>query len=688
MRKRRILSLLLAVAVTATMLIAVPLTASAAEADNTWDAATDSTTRWAASGSTTTNGSLTVVVLPAKNKDTSKEAKWNFTAAASGKPAYGAAADNMRQSDVNSNASKDNIPAYNALKISVAKAGTVTCNIYLGTDRGIMVIKEKDGTGEYVKGTCPEGKTMTFDGSKDTAPGPGSFSDLTFDAEPGCNYYVGSTGSKMQYASVKFEEAKPGITLGQTELKIAPGGTAQLTATKTQIEDTIDWTVESDTSGGKITVDGSDITATVKVDEQTEVGKTATIKATAGEYSAECSVTVSDEKTISIKLHDPITNLKLKQGDEVKYDISVDKYDSGVYSVDKQIKVGTYNVEYTNAAPMSYDGDGIPATVDVKLGADASDVIELKVKNKTVSDSNFSEDIYEAIKGKSVTWGAKDQTWYPSSMGYLYSIQSNNIVRIAGSINGDTEDSIVYMTVQGGKINTEGRNSNFQYNDNTKLTIPVVPGSTVKIVNYTKNDTQNKKNNVNNAVYTITDSTGFNQTYGSVTNPDVKDSEERDTVYEQTHIYKGAENGYVTITATDVGGGYLSSITVDATANPKDYFGKGLTDSGWYQGKSGKEGVIRFLQKYVGNSEVDSYGIYFIDPKSNIEKAKISGSGEDLTESGIYADLYGISEGKNDTYSAKAFVEIGGKYIWSDSISGSVSDWSDTNKIDNYKPGE
>lgn len=87
-----------------------------------------------------------------------------------------------------------------------------------------------------------------------------------------------------------------GISLSQPTASVAPGGTLTLTVSpKPAGADlgTVVWAVENDTSGGKIEVTNG----LVSVASDAEVGKTATIKATCGEFSATCVVTVASAST-------------------------------------------------------------------------------------------------------------------------------------------------------------------------------------------------------------------------------------------------------------------------------------------------------------------------------------------------------------------------------------------------------
>ncbi len=470
---------------------------------------------------------------------------------------------------------------------------------------------------------------------------------------------------------VSYAASEPTISLNYKDVKLATGNTITLTPSFELMEgisaENVEW--ESDHSDYASVVGG-----VVTGEAPGSAVITAKVNYQSNDYTAKCNVTVANAIDLTLLFDKGVSQVKIKSSDGGGKEYTVTPASPKI----EDLPFGEYNLEYTNGAPVTFDISKLPPTLTVNK--DTSTTLSVGADyHKTTND--FSEEIYGAMKGHTVFWGSSSNKWVPSSMANLNLIQQKEIVPIAGSIDNATEDSNVYMTVQNGKLDFSGRTGNFQYGADTKLTIPVVPGSVITVINY-KNDQSDN----HNTVYTITDSTGASETVGTMSADGQK---EESYVYNKEYVYQGAMNGYVTITPVKNGDGYLTSIAVDATANPKDYFGAGLTDSGWYQGESGKEGVIRFLQKYVGNSKVDSYGIYFIDPKSDIEKAKISGSGEDLTDSGIYADLYGIPENNEETYSAKAFVVIDGKPIWSDSFSGKVSDWeSDANKIDEYPVGE
>lgn len=111
-------------------------------------------------------------------------------------------------------------------------------------------------------------------------------------------------------------------------------------------------------------------------------------------------------------------------------------------------------------------------------------------------------------------------------------------------------------------------------------------------------------------------------------------------------------------------------------------FGEGFADSGRYSVNSGGDdtiyGVIRYLQAYTG-AQPEEYGFYFIDNETGkiIQGSKISNTIDDIT-GGFYGDLIEIPESAfGTTYSAKAYVKVGGTIYFASSIGGEVTERSD-----------
>lgn len=112
-------------------------------------------------------------------------------------------------------------------------------------------------------------------------------------------------------------------------------------------------------------------------------------------------------------------------------------------------------------------------------------------------------------------------------------------------------------------------------------------------------------------------------------------------------------------------------------------FGEGFADSGRYSvnsdGANTIYGVIRYLQAYTG-AQPDEYGFYFIDNKTGkiIESQQITAMEAIGGAGGFYGDLIEIPESAfGTTYSAKAYVKVGGTIYFASSIGGEVTAESD-----------
>ena len=332
---------------------------------------------------------------------------------------------------------------------------------------------------------------------------------------------------------IKFIRTDPTLSISDSELLVAPQNSKTLTATVENMGDlTADSVVWSSNNEKVATVENGVVTG-VSLGTATI---TASITYNDITYSKTCEVTVSNSSDVFVTLGHPIKSLTLSQNGESKYVISA----NGIENID----FGTYDVSYENNAPMTYVGDNVPASLTVDAETTA---FTINTKLNTLAETTFSDEVYEAIsKSKSVKWGASGSTWYPTSFGYLNSLEQNNIFPVAGSVDESKSDSVVYATVQGGKIHSFGRNGNFQFNAGTKMTVPVVPGSTVTVINYS-NDSSGSNNNV----YTID-----GVQVGTLKSDDAAQS----SVYEYKYVYTGTENGSVEIVG--LSGGYLSSVTV------------------------------------------------------------------------------------------------------------------------------
>ena len=106
--------------------------------------------------------------------------------------------------------------------------------------------------------------------------------------------------TENSYTVTKEGEITPitkGITLSSTSLSIAPGTTAQLTATLTGITGNVTWT-SADTNVVTVTTSEDTLTATLTVADGATLGTTVEITATCGEYSAKCTITVEEASNI------------------------------------------------------------------------------------------------------------------------------------------------------------------------------------------------------------------------------------------------------------------------------------------------------------------------------------------------------------------------------------------------------
>ncbi len=389
-------------------------------------------------------------------------------------------------------------------------------------------------------------------------------------------YSTDKSDIRVNMIDIKFIRTDPTLSISDSELLVAPQNSKTLTATVENMGDlTADSVVWSSNNEEVATVENGVVTG-VSLGTATI---TASITYNDITYSKTCEVTVSNSSDVFVTLGHPIKSLTLSQNGESKYVISA----NGIENID----FGTYDVSYENNAPMTYVGDNVPASLTVDAETTA---FTINTKLNTLAETTFSDEVYEAIsKSKSVKWGASGSTWYPTSFGYLNSLEQNNIFPVAGSVDESKSDSVVYATVQGGKIHSFGRNGNFQFNAGTKMTVPVVPGSTVTVINYS-NDSSGSNNNV----YTID-----GVQVGTLKSDDAAQS----SVYEYKYVYTGTENGSVEIVG--LSGGYLSSVTV----TPPTYTGIVLPDDMTLN--NGSKSPVTITVSEVTEAYTDEYADVF-----------------------------------------------------------------------------
>lgn len=132
----------------------------------------------------------------------------------------------------------------------------------------------------------------------------------------------------------------------------------------------------------------------------------------------------------------------------------------------------------------------------------------------------------------------------------------------------------------------------------------------------------------------------------------------------------------------------MTSIAVDATVNLTDYFGKGLTDKGFYykdEDYNNKLGVIRFLQS-VQNVEITEFGFYIVKGSDasiiQTQKTEVSSTeqAEAVMNNGFFTDVFGIPSGETAACLAVPFVKLkdGEKVVTGMAIQASMSedDWN------------
>ena len=575
MRKRRILSLLLAVAVTATMLIAVPLTASAESGDTVYT--------WDFTSSEFFENNISKETPNIKSDQEEETAILSNPGSRLNKNTSNIPPLNAKLEDGGSEGCN------NALKFDVPDGSTATLYIQVGSGSKSREFKlYKDGNIE-----SPVLDQTIADSNK--------FYIFTTKLDCGQTYYFDSSKQKFLLGKIVLivtpvdSQPETHVILDKSEVSISEGHTAELNAT---------------------VIDGENEKVTWSID---------------GTDYAEYNVDVSDGNKITITGN----------------------------------KAG--NAQIT-AKLQSDNSKSATCNVTVKPQPIVPGVVGAVDQLRPVTETTTFEILDEAVKV-----GA-DTSIAPYENGKLY---FEGYVASAGSASNR------YLAKTSYDVDNNAKNSNqgISVNANEVFAVKLSMGSEIK-VNITSTSTSATRHGKLLSAPSSSDYLVQTDDLKSTTNPDHAALMTYTAKSEDEIVYISADGECV-----------ISQIQV-TVPDSAEYFGNGKADSGWYEKDGAKEGVIRFLQQFKEQSQgtVKKYGFYFIDPKGNIEKAKITEEKE-LTDEGIYADLYGIMNDDTKTYSAKAFVTIDDgsteTTYWSGKIDGSISDWtSDEYKIDNYEPGK
>ena len=222
--------------------------------------------------------------------------------------------------------------------------------------------------------------------------------------------------TENSYTVTKEGEITPttkGITLSSTSLSIAPGKTAQLTATLTGITGNVTWT-SADTNVVTVTTSEDTLTATLTVADGATLGTTVEITATCGEYSAKCTITVEEASNI-----DELEKYILGEDEEgrdlfgildaEKFIFQQDPLDSES-TVHEKVKLAYMkeNEEYTFYIRYNRDVYKFDYSVNI-INGDDDDEDNDEYECKTVKDSLTLVNTPTGNLGKYVTYA--NNTW-------------------------------------------------------------------------------------------------------------------------------------------------------------------------------------------------------------------------------------------------------------------------------------
>ena len=633
-KTKRIFSLLLALAVMATMLTALPLTVRASTVSDlkaVSESATYYFVDYTASGTTKiSKGSLFAA---------------EYLLAGSGDLS---AANNKRSSTINESSYLNCLRIKDNVNIVFKVASACTVTIY-GQSHASRVVRAgtSDRTDDVYNGSSAANTgVFTFDVEGDNVNKPiyiNSYDTTQPDKTGGGDLYLAGITFEIkpvvQTPSVKFNSSSANIALDgsldlSTLLTTSNLGSAEITY--------------SIVSGSEfVSLEGSTVTANAQ--------GTATVKASATVDDVEYSDTIE-----IVSGYAPVTALEITpESATIYYTKSVQlsteatpsnatdttviwkSSDDSIATVDSSGKVTAKSKKGSaTITATSVDGPSAQATITVTnnpyvTSSGARSESELVAPTKTVV-----MDLVAAAEAVGYKKGCAFDQLPPYLNGYGF---FDNAIMPVGTDGGNayygskTSVNLDETTNDGGiliKLEQE------------VIAVKIGAGSTIKVP---------------------IKSGGGGDRYGTISSASGSDGD----LYKSTSLANYGEDvmTYTNNTGADqivylsaTGDSFIAQIQVIVPPT----FGATDTDKGFYYDAdvSTKLGVIRFFQE-VAASGVENYGFYILDSKGETEKAVITPEAEKVTELvGIYADLYGIpetDESKATNYYMKAFVTIGGE---------------------------
>lgn len=630
MRLKRIFALFLALAVMSTVIVALPLTVSAASVNDlqtitetTVFNLKDGVTSYDTSGALYYDGKLFI-----KTDNIS----------GSGGSTFHNPITNTDDDYTNVVRLKQIGNRHMALKVDNGAKITIYCNTRSGR---VVAISTSDTNNpkNFVATSFNQQTSFTYTSTSEQILYIASYpinTDGTYpdNVSSGADMYVGAI-------VVEYETIEPTIYLNKTSVDVAVGGTDTINVVNSEnLEKITSTTFESDNSDIATVDDSGTITGVSE--------GTATITVTASDgtnqATATCAVNVANDIDVNV-ISSGVTALgtvKLISTEDTSVEYTMES------NVIPDVPFGTYTVSAENLAPVTYTLN-YPETLDV---TPTSRSLTITQSNNEFDTATFSDEVYNKIIGNSVMWGFLESAPKPTSFQKIDSLGSSKYVPIAGSLNSGNSDSEVIAYLTGEKL-TGSRTGNFQFNRNTTLRIPVVPGSKVTVVNYSSDTTT-----THNCVYSITEDTGKAVQVGDLT--DETAGTTFSSVFEYDYIYTGSANGYVDITS--LGGGYLSSITVAPKNFDNIIRAEEMSNHGAnlrYDRASGQTPTDAYIDEYasvfgenfanLGNKKAGFIWNGNVNP-DNADKYVSMKIKPD--ESGIYK-IYLLSENSSDNYRLK-----------------------------------
>lgn len=461
-------------------------------------------------------------------------------------------------------------------------------------------------------------------------------------------------------------------------------------------------------------------TATYTVDDSTTLSESVTVRYTPGNgyteeryeslfmYLGKNSITGTNGTIIGSNTGTNPSNWKDKsenyvyQTENLKEDVitfsSIDlagKYDGvAIYAADANDATVTVKVGETALADgenVNTGGWGTYKETTYKISDDAkyaSGTVTLNISKSTTYSGNY-------VYVRFFNWGEESSYTVTEYQGTSEQFSAGNNCtggtdfEFMSGVSGAEKSIFAESASMPGKVKSSLTEKYINYiaGTNTEYSHPTLTNVSLDAGNYIIYYLGSNKNDLN-AKINEGDTLKFTNLYNSgfATGTVGRESQELYLQSAQFTLTEALSNATIVF---DSSATFLPDLYSVVIAKIPASFGASETDSGKYTSADDQtKGVIRFLQEYSGEQPT-SYGFYFVDSNGTIvmenetTESKIENSTDAIENGGFYGDLDAIPEGDGNTYYAKPFVNIDGTMLYGEAIGGSV-DWN--RSVDDTEP--